>query len=154
MNNKLCHIICTCNTLPTGVTQGYKWLWSAWWNGLFKSACRRRWDWKGLTLRVLITFIVAFSLRICPSNKKNEWEMIIRLTYVCILRVHVSIFYPLEVVDRGSDPHLQVGKILNSTTYRLKGLSIVDDSVWCLVWRREAAHNHGIRWWQGKWHVI
>ena len=40
---------------------------------------------------------------------------ILRLAYICIQvgQINVSIAYPPEVVDRGSETQLQVGKAIN-----------------------------------------
>ena len=38
---------------------------------------------------------------------------------------NVGISYPLEVVARGSEPQLQVGKKFNDVTQRFKGLLIM-----------------------------
>ena len=37
------------------------------------------------------------------------------------LKTNPSIFYPLEVVGRGSETQLQMGKNLNYLLYRFKG---------------------------------
>ena len=39
------------------------------------------------------------------------------LAYICIQIMNLSNFYPLEVVARGREAQLQVGKNLNSIAY-------------------------------------
>ena len=62
---------------------------------------------------------IRLNIFICPQRKKIEVEVNIenvRSIGICFYSncIDMTNFYTLEVVDRGSDPQLQVGKKLNN----------------------------------------